>query len=425
MRLCHSLRPAAALLMVLLIPQTSHALLGFLKKKEPVAPETAERATMEREAQQILDQARAAQSAGNLSKAKSLYASLTRQYPFSRAAGEAAYTKALLLKESGASLQSSFDAFQEFIERHRSSPRFEDAIRQQFEIAEMAKGGRKERSLILIRFKLGGDTVAGMFEKIIQNAPYGKLAPLAQFNIGEVYQDSGDKEKSVAAYQLTVENYPNTKQADEAQFRIGSINSVAAKRSEDKSNLTAARDALTTYVEINPTGQRSAEAKRGLQQINAVEATQSLSVAKFYVRMGKPKAAAIYLNEALRYGDSAISQEARQLLSSLAADEPQAVAEVRKKQPDQDYTLEGDKNLKGRDDFVGPSLPELKELTRKPAMRAGNDKFLPLPGTDPLIPGSAKPANTAPGGLLPLPADGTKPPQAVPALPVPPKPKQD
>lgn len=419
-------------------PASSHAFLGLFEKKEKQAPGATERQAQEAQAAALLSEARTAQNAGKSGRAESLYGSIVKQYPFTTAAAEASYASAVLVR-ADSDVPTAFDAFQKFIDDYRSSPRFNDALQQQYELAEEARGGRRQRALLILPVKMGGEEVIELYQKIIKNAPFGKLAPLAQFSIAEIYQDLGEKDKAVLAYQLVADNYPNTKQAGEAQFRIGSISSVAATRSEDKSNLVATRDALTTYMTTNPKGERSSEAELILQQVNAAEATQSLQVGKFYQRMGKPKAAAIYFNEALKYGSPEVSTEARELLAQLAAVDPDAVADAQKGQPGQDYTAPGARDLKNRDDYVGPLSPELTRLSQKPKMRAGDDNFLPIPIQEPALPTVPGATAPAPGTLLP-PVGGDKPaamppvpapPAAAPAippqppaeLPVPPKPK--
>lgn len=427
---------ALAAVSLCLCTAPASAFLGLFEKKEKQAPASDERQRQESEATALLMQARSAQNDGRTGKAQGIYQQIVKSFPFTVAASEASYANAILVRQNSG-LQTSFDTFQAFIDQYRSSPRFDDAIQQQYEIAEIAKGGKKERTLLLIPAKMGGDEVVGMYKKIIANAPFGKLAPLSQFSIAEIYQDMGEKEKSVQAFQSVVDNYPNTKQAGEAQFRIGSISSVAATRTEDQSNIIAARDALTTYMTTNPKGERASEAEIGLRQINAVEATRSLTVGKFYMRMGKTKAAAIYFNEALKYGSPEASAEARTLLAELAAADPEAVSDAKRGQPDQDYTVAGAKNLKKRDDYIGPMAPELARLGQKPSMRAGNDSFMPIPLTEPTLPG--KPGDAAPGAgnllppvpqekpaLLPVPAVPNSapviPPQPSGSLPLPPKP---
>jgi hypothetical protein len=106
------------------------------------------------------------------------------------------------------------------------------------------------------------------------------------------------------------------------------------------------------------------------------------------------------------------------------------VAEAKTGQPDQDYTVSGARNLKGREEYVGPLAPELARLGQKPGMRTGNDNFMPIPLKEPELP--TKLGNMAPGvgtllppvpeekpALLPVPAI---PPQTPGLLPVPPKP---
>ena len=185
-------------------------------------------------------------------------------------------------------------------------------------------------------------------------------------------------------------------------------------------------------MSTNPKGDRAGEAEVILQQVNAAEASQSLSVGKFYQRMGKTKAAAIYFNEALKYGSPEASNEARELLAQLAAVDPEAVADAKKGQPDQDYTVPGARNLKNRDDYIGPLSPELTRLGQKPKMRAGDDNFLPIPiqePTLPLTPGEAPtggsllpPMSEEKPALLPVPVAPEAPPGIPPQLPVPPQP---
>ncbi|MBL9132572.1 MAG: tetratricopeptide repeat protein [Verrucomicrobiaceae bacterium] len=396
------------------------ALFDFIfGKKDKVAPTADERTIQEQAAAGLLAQAQQAQQAGKTSRAQGTYRQIIKQYPFTKSASEAAYQNAYIVRHTENDLEEAFNAFQDFIDNYRQSPRFADAVEKQFEIAEEAKGGKKQRSLLLVPMKMNSSDIIAFYEKIITNAPFGKYAALSQFSIAEIHQDMREKDKAIAAYQKVVDNYPSTSQASEAQFRIGSISNVAAQRSEDASNLTTTRDALRTYMTVNPTGERKQEVEQILRQVNTAEAQQSLTIAKFYKRTGKTAAAAMYLNEALKFGSPEVSNEARQLLSELAAEDPEGVAESRRGQPGQDFTKLASRDLKSRPDYVGPLAPDLARLGQKPKMRAGNDGFMPIPLTEPALPlqpgGGALPA---PGSLLPsLPA--TEKPALLPVPPVP------
>jgi outer membrane protein assembly factor BamD (BamD/ComL family) len=395
----------------------SFALLDFIfGKKDKVVPTTNERAMQENEAAALLAEARAAHNDGKIGRAQGLYQAIVKKYPFTSSAAEAAFQNAVIVRHAG-KMDDAFEAFQQFINAYRESPRFNEAIEKQYELAEEARGGRKQSRLLLIPMKMNSSEIIEFYEQIIKNAPFGKYAPLAQFSIAEIQQDMKEKDKAIAAYQKVVENYPGTSQSAEAQFRIGSISNIAAQRSEDASNLLAARDALRTYIASNPAGERKQETEMILRQVNTAEANQSLTVAKFYKRIGKTKAAAIYLNEALKFGSPEVSAEARELLAELAANDPEGVSDARRG-PGQDYTALTAQNLKARDDYVGPMAPELARLTQKPKMRTGDDGFMPIPLQEPTLP--LRPGATTPGaGSLLPPVPETEKPALLPVPPTP------
>ena len=120
------------------------ALLDFIfGKKEKVAPTADERTMQEQAAQELLNQGLAAQEAGKSGRANGYYEKVVKQYPFTKAAGEAAYQRAVIVRHTENDLEDAFNAFQDFIDNHRQSPRFAEAIERQYEIAEEAKGGKK------------------------------------------------------------------------------------------------------------------------------------------------------------------------------------------------------------------------------------------------------------------------------------------
>ena len=405
----------------LALTTASSAIWPFSGKKDRVVPLDSERASQEVSANALMAEARQAEIDGKTAKAKTLYQTIVKKYPFTEIAAEASFQYAVIVRHTG-KMDDAFNALQNFIQSFRDSPHFAEAIEKQYEIAEEAKGGKKQRGFLMMQMKMNSSEVIKFYEKIIKNAPYGKYAALAQFSIAEVQQDLKEKDKAVFAYQKVVENYPNTPQAAEAQFRIGSITNIAAQRSEDASNLLQARDALRTHIATHPEGQRKQETELILSQVNTAEANQSLTVAKFYRRMGKTKAAAIYLNEALKFGSPEVSAEARTLLAEVAATDPDGVAGV-KKGPGQDYTVLTAENLKSRDEYVGPTAPDLNRLSQKPKMRTGDDGFVPIPLTEPTMP--ARPGAVSPGaGSLLPPVQETEKPALlqVPGTPSAPKP---
>lgn len=399
-------------------PQTSPALdlnpLHLFRKEDVKAPTPEVKAQQEATAAAMLRDARTAASTGSNGKAQGIYKDIVRQYPFTDSAAEAAFENANLVRQTGKGTDA-FDAYQKFVDGYRQSRHFSQAVQAQFEIAEAAKSGKKESGLIPIKMKVDVTRIVEMFNAIIKNAPYGKFAAPSQFAIGEVYQDDGNKAMANAAFQAVVDNYPATKQASEAQFRVGAISSAAARKTQDASNLVAARDALESYKTAHPTGDRMGEVQSGLSQLTEAQAQQSLKIAQFYEKSGKPKAAAIYYNEALKFGAPEASLKARERLAVLAAAHGEELKENTGIE-EANYTIPAAVNLKSRDDYAGPPAPELANAGRKTKMRVDRDEFKPIPVQEPTLP-TRNTAPPAPGMLVP-PAEGEKPL----LLPIPPTP---
>jgi outer membrane protein assembly factor BamD (BamD/ComL family) len=399
-------------------PLTSSAIdlnpLHLFRSDEKKAPSPEEKATQEATAGNMLRDARTAASTGRTGRAQGIYKDIVRLYPFSDAAGDAAFEDATIERQTGRGTDA-FDSYQKFISGYRQNKHFGEAVQAQFEIAEEAKAGKKEAGLIPIKMKVDVSRIVEMFNGVIKNAPYGKLAAAAQFAIGEIYQDDGNKPMANAAFQAVVDNYPNTKQASEAQFRVGAISSAAARKTQDASNLVTARDALETYKTTHPAGERMGEVQSGLSQLSEAQAQQSLKVAEFYEKAGKPKAAAIYYSEAMKFGAPEASLKARERLTVLAAAHGEDIKENTGIEA-ADYTVPAAVNLKSRDDYAGPPAPELAVAGRKGKMRVDKDEFKPIPVQEPELP-TRNLTPPAPGMLVP-PAEGNKPL----LLPIPPAP---
>lgn len=389
--------------------------LNWFKEKDAVVPGASEQQVQEAAAEAMLRDAKTAVSTGNNGRAQSIYKDIVHRYRFTKAAADAQFEYSLSVRRSG-KLEDAYEAFQKFIDDYRSSPRFNEAIQQQFEIAEEAKAGKKQPTLLIIPMKLDKSVLVKFYQGVIRNSPYGKYAPYAQFAIGEVYQDDGDKPAANASYQLVVDNYPNTKLAAEAQFRIGAISSAAARKTQDASNLTTTRDALETYKATNPGGERTGEAESLIKEVNSAQSFRSLEIGKFYEKSGKPKAAAIYYNEALKFGAPEAAVEAQKRLAVLAASYPEEMKENTAIE-ETDYTIPAAVNLKARDEYAGPPAPVVAKMNRRSEMRVEQDNFQPIPLKEPELP-TRPAAAPSPGTLLPPPTETGKPL----LLPIPPTP---
>ena len=370
--------PMAAVL-ALAVATPADAFLDRFRSRESAIPDAQELQQQEQLAAAAYAGAQAEAQAGNRSRAIREFRNIVRNYPTTRTAAQAQFAMAEQLQLEGR-IDRAFDEYQNVIENYRGSDQFAAALERQYELADAAKAGRKVSRLGVMRMRISNSDLVDMYTQIIENAPFSRFAPASQFSIGEVYQDQGRREEAVEAFTRVVERYPRSDQAEEAQFRIGAISYAAANRSEDAAAIQDARDAAQTYIARNPDGERSMEATVIVTQADAAQADKDLEVAEFYERQGNARAAAIYYNEVLRYEGTSAYETARERLSVIGREQPEALAQTPVEGAAGGMAVAADVDIKGREDFVGP---ELARLSTRPSMRGS--------APDPEVPGDLAP----------------------------------
>ena len=403
------------------------------KDKDKAIPSDNEMKKQETAAQALMADAKTAMSLGDTNKAMGIYKNIVKKYPHAESAAEAEYQYGTLLRNAG-KMTDAFDAYEHLIAKYHRSPRFSEAVQAEYEIAEEAKNGKKQGGLLFIPMKIETSEVVKMYQAVIKNAPYGKLAPLSQFALGEINQDKGDKDAAVLNYQLVVDNYPNSKEAPEAQFRIAQISSGAASRTNDRQNTVSAREAALEYKARYAGAARSAEVESLLNRNSLASSEGDLKIAQFYEKSGKPKAAAIYYTDAIKGGaNNEAALKARERLGALAATYGEELKTPG--QEDSEVVVPAAKPTKNTDDYAGPPGPDAGKTSRSSSkMRVDDDNFKPLPLKEPELPNKSN-LPAAPGMLVP-PAPGQSasptalpppppaaPGDAAPGVPAPPTPE--
>jgi len=98
----------------------------------------------------------------------------------------------LVVRQNG-KLRDAFDAFQALVDRYRQSPRFADAIQQQYEIAEEAKSGKKQRTMLLVVSMKLGLVKRLSLQAGHRQCSFWQVRSPAQFSIAEIHQEEGEK----------------------------------------------------------------------------------------------------------------------------------------------------------------------------------------------------------------------------------------
>ena len=327
---------------------------------------------------------------GNIKKALSSYRVVVKRYPKSEIAARAQFKVAQLTQQLG-DANGAFKEYQKLITKYPKSSDFEAAIEGQFNIAKLYLDG-KRLELFGVPTLPSMVKAEEMFSTVIQNAPYSaKFASAAQFNIGQARERQSDYKRSIEAYQRIIDDYPFSEMADDAQYQIGYVYMKASREGEyDQSASLKSREAFEDFIYRFPNSEKVAQAKQNMQMLGSRQTDSAFSVAQFYDKQKKYKAAAIYYNEVIRTEpDSANAQTSKDRLTALKTlvGEDQLTFKTGESasKTKQKQKMQAQVDTNARPDYVGPTLPEERPAPGTP-MRTSPDDVAPLPAVEPALP---------------------------------------
>ena len=239
-------------------------------------------------------------SARKNSAAIKTYKKVADDYPLSTQAAPARYKQATLLYQNR-DLVKSFDVYQEFIEDHKGSSLYSTAIEKQTEVALAAASGKLKNSFLGLKTKIAAATSNKMLIKVRDNAPYASTAPKAQFAVGELWQNRGIIDKSIAGYKEVQRRYPDSGLAPEAIYRVGSLLMQQINTGDrNKASIDKARNVFLDLRQKYPNHKRSKDAKAKLAQLSSKQVTGSYEIAEYYRERGQTASAIYYYRDVLK-----------------------------------------------------------------------------------------------------------------------------
>lgn len=226
-------------------------------------------------------------------KAVDEFLKLVRYYPQAELAAEAQYYAGQSF-EALEECEQAFFAYQKAIETYPFSKRMEDMIAREYEIANKFYAGERIKVWGIPTFPSIWKAIE-VYQKVVDNAPYGKYADQALYKIGECYKKAGDFQQARLAFQKLVDEHPESKLAEEASFQVGLCASQASlKPTYDQSVTDEALKEIEDFSRRHPESNLTDEADKMRQALREKKAQSDLSIAEFYLRQKAYDAAAVY-----------------------------------------------------------------------------------------------------------------------------------
>lgn len=337
---------------------TSHAFLGdMLKKDEKKVVNSAELNTQESAAASQLAKAQGFQASGKQRQARDTYKSIVNSYPRTDAAAEAQFQYAKILQADGDS-RKAFEQYEELITNFRNTTNFNEAIKNQFTIAESLRNSKK-KGFLGLGAPVQPSQLIEMFESISEIAPYTEYAPKSLLNVGYVQTSQGEENAAINSFRKVVDNYRESEYATEAQYQIFQLRGVRAEQSNSPVEDRAQVEAGIDFMNQNPEDQRTQEIQSNLKEIELREMEKQYNIGMHYEKSGKPDSARIYYREVVKNPGTPFAAMAQERLNGL--DNVPSPDSVEKKAG-----------------FFGPK-PLKKD---KVEMRTSDDAVVPLPTSE-------------------------------------------
>lgn len=264
-----------------------------------------------------LDMAHKLEAQGQRDDALKAYKSLLRRWPLSFFAPEAQFRIGKIMEDE-ADFYTAFQAFQKMVQKYPSSTYFEQALGEQYRIANLYLAGEPQR---IWKIPVGPsmEKTVEMYGRIIKNAPYGTYAADCQFKIGLANEKQRKYTNAVDAYQKVLDNYPGSPVASNAQYQIGYAWMRSSTNGDyDQGAAKKAVDAFQDYLVRYPNSDKAAQAQENIQHLGQKQTQGAFNIAKFYETQHDQRAAFIYYNEVVREDpNSPQAQQAKKRIQEL------------------------------------------------------------------------------------------------------------
>lgn len=231
-------------------------------------------------------------------RATAEFKKLIKAYPQSELAPDAQYYIGRSY-EGSREYYAAYQAYQKVMDLYPRSELTEEIIERQYKIGNLYFSGQKAK-VFGVALLPALDKAIEIFEKVVENSPYGKYAELAQFKIGECYKKNLQYKEAAEAFGKIVNEYPNSLLYEQAKYEIADCTyRMSFKPRYDQEPTEEAIKEFEEFIKDKDRGETLKEAQQALVKLQEKKAESLFDTARFYERSKRYESAIIYYNEVL------------------------------------------------------------------------------------------------------------------------------
>ena len=237
----------------------------------------------------------------------------------------------------------AFERFEAQLDAHPNGRFFERALQRQYEIADAFLQGRKRRVWKILRFPAAEEAL-DILAAIASRAPGTVIAEKASLRAADYYYADSRLAEAAQAYDHYLKLFPNSPRAAYAMLQAARATYAQYRgQAYNDTPLIDAQQRFRQYARQYPAAAKRANVHDILKRIDTAIVQRAFTTARFYQRVGRPKAAAFYYRRILQqYPHTPWARAAAEALADIArADSAQKKTSARRSaetQPDRSQT---------------------------------------------------------------------------------------
>jgi len=250
-------------------------------------------------------------------RAAAEFEKLVKNYEYSEYASKAQYYVGLCYENMG-KFYFAFQNYQKAIDNFPHVENADEIIAREFNIANLFAAKESPR-VMGTGIMTSIDRAVEIYKKVVDNAPYGKLAEEAQFNIGQALKEAERYDEAIEAFQKLLDDYPASKFADQSRYEVALCAYKASlKPAYDVGPTDKAIKAFEEFSQANRDTELAKEADKTVQRLKDKAAEKSLLAARFYEQQKHYDSAIIYYQDVVdNFPDCSFVDQAKAKVEEL------------------------------------------------------------------------------------------------------------
>ena len=254
---------------------------------------------------------------GDFQRSADEFIRLTKYYPDAEEAPDAQYYAGRSFEEQG-KYYFAFQNYQKTVENYPYTQRLEDINEREFNIGKVLQS-KESPKLMELELSLSLDRSITIFNKVVENSPFGPYADKALFQIAESARKLYRYPVAIEAYERIITDYPDSPIGPEARYQLAYTRYEASLSPEyDQESTDRALKEFKQLSENTPIPSVSREAEVVLDQLREKKAASMINIAEFYEQRGKFQSAILYYKDVIgKFPETQTADTAREKVQKL------------------------------------------------------------------------------------------------------------